>query len=115
MGENPLRSVPQGDRVREALNKVQLLVVQDILETETTELAHLVLPGAAFSEKEGSFTNMEGCAQTFVPAVAPPGNARPDWEILDELGKKLGAPGRFGSIEKIRAENRWAPGNVCFF
>ena len=104
MGENPLRTVPQGDRVREALNKLQVLVVQDIVKTETTELAHVIVPGAAFSEKAGSFTNMEGCVQTFAPVVSPPGDARPDWEILDELGDMLGAPRRFGSIEKIRAE-----------
>lgn len=104
MGENPLRSLPQPERVKRALERLEFLAVQDILDTETTRIAHVVLPGAAFSEKSGSFTNMEGRIQTFRSAVPPPGNARPDWEILDMLSNKLGYPGRYGSIEKLRSE-----------
>ena len=104
MGENPARLLAEPARVTSALGKLELLVVQDILETETTRLAHVVLPGAAFSEKQGSFTNMEGRIQSFDPAVAPPGEAKPDWEILDVLGTRMGSVDRYGSIQRIRDE-----------
>ncbi|MBW2051852.1 MAG: molybdopterin-dependent oxidoreductase [Deltaproteobacteria bacterium] len=104
MGENPLRALPQPDRVKRALEKLDFIVVQDILKTETTEIADVVLPGAAFSEKGGSFTNLEGRIQFFNPAVPPPGEAKPDWEILDLLARKMGSPRRFGSLERLRGE-----------
>jgi formate dehydrogenase alpha subunit len=104
MGENPLRSLPQPERIRNALNKLELLVVQDILATETTQLADVVLPGAAFSEKGGAFTNMEGRIQLFEPVVSPPGEAKPDWEILDMLFDTMRYPKRYASLSKIRAE-----------
>ncbi|MGD2187201.1 MAG: molybdopterin-dependent oxidoreductase [Desulfobacterales bacterium] len=104
MGENPLRSLPQPERVMEALEKLDFLVVQDILSNEITSIASVVLPGAAFSEKSGSFTNMEGRIQRFSPVVPPPGNAKPDWEILDLLAARLGAPEPYGTAEKIREE-----------
>jgi formate dehydrogenase alpha subunit len=104
MGENPLRSLPQVDQVRKGLEKLDFLVVQDILATETTDIADVVLPGAAFSEKAGSFTNMEGRIQSFEPAVSPPAEAKPDWEILDLLLEKIGNLKRYGSINKLRTE-----------
>jgi formate dehydrogenase alpha subunit len=104
MGENPLRSLPQPERVSNALRNMELLVVQDILATETTLMADVVLPGAAFSEKGGSFTNMEGRIQSFEPVVAPPGEAKPDWEILDLLFAKMGYSKRYFSLGEIRAE-----------
>jgi formate dehydrogenase alpha subunit len=104
MGENPLRSLPQPDRIRNALNKPEFLVVQDILATETTQLADVVLPGAAFSEKGGAFTNMEGRIQSFEPVVSPPGEAKPDWEILDMLFDTMRYSTRYASLNEIRAE-----------
>jgi len=104
MGENPLRSLPRPDRVRNALNNLELLVVQDILATETTSIADVVLPGAAFSEKGGSFTNMEGRIQSFEPVVFPPGDAKPDWEILALLFAKMGYPKRYASLDDVRTE-----------
>jgi formate dehydrogenase alpha subunit len=104
MGENPLRSLPQPERVRKALRNMELLVVQDILTTETTQIADVVLAAAAFSEKGGSFTNLEGRIQCFQPVVSPPGDAKPDWEILDLLSGKIGLPGRYSSLQGIRAE-----------
>jgi len=104
MGENPLRSMPQQERVKAALEKLDLLVVQDILETETVEIADVVLPGAAQVEKAGSFTNMEGRVQAFTPAVTPPGDAKADLEILGRVAKGLGFPGYDMELEKIRAE-----------
>ena len=104
MGENPLRGLPQPERIRNALNKPELLVVQDILATETTQLADVVLPGAAFSEKGGTFTNLEGRIQLFEPAVSPPGEAKPDWEILDMLFDTMRYSKRYSSLNEIRAE-----------
>jgi len=106
MGENPIRSLPDPDRIRRALEKIDFMVVQDILDSETAKIADVVLPGTAFSEKGGSFTNMEGRIQSFNPAVAPPGDARPDWEILDRLAATIGHSKPYDSLEKIRSEIR---------
>jgi formate dehydrogenase alpha subunit len=71
----------------------------------------VILPGAASSEKNGSFTNMEGRIQSFEPAIPLPGEAKPDWEILDLLGKKLGPLEPYRSVEQIRHEiARLVPG-----
>jgi predicted molibdopterin-dependent oxidoreductase YjgC len=104
MGENPLRSLPQSARIQKAFEKLDLLVVQDILDTETAQQAHVVLPGAAFSEKSGTFTNMEGRIQSFDAVGPPPGHARPDWEILDDLAVRLGQDRPYGAVERIRTE-----------
>ncbi len=106
MGENLLRSLPQRERVAAALQKLEFLVVQDIVRNRTSEMAHVILPGASVYEKHGSFTNMEGRIQTFAPAVPPPGQARPDWEILGLIVRAMGYPEQYQSIEKIRQEIR---------
>jgi len=107
MGENPLRELPRPERTRSALEKLDLLVVQDILQTETSRMAHAVLPGAAFSEKEGSFTNLEGRIQGFEAAVSPPGRAMADWRILAAIYDGLApSPGKYESIEDVRREIR---------
>jgi formate dehydrogenase alpha subunit len=104
MGENPLRSLPQPERINKALSKLELLVVQDILTNETVDIADVVLPGAAFSEKDGSFTNLEGRVQCFEPVVSPPGEAKTDWEILDLLFTSMGSSRAYSSLQKIREE-----------
>jgi formate dehydrogenase alpha subunit len=106
MGENPLRALPDGSRVQKALQKLDFLVVQDIINSATAKIADVVLPGAALSEKQGSFTNLEGRIQSFDPVVPPPGKARADWEILDLLAVGLGGGKPFESLEKIRKEIR---------
>jgi predicted molibdopterin-dependent oxidoreductase YjgC len=103
LGENPVRALPQSSRVRKALEQLELLVVQDVLHTETSQLAHVVLPGAAFCETSGSFTNLEGRVRGFDAAVHPPGRSRQDWEILDGLMQRLGGHS-FGSLFRIREE-----------
>jgi formate dehydrogenase alpha subunit len=104
MGENPCRSLPQPGQILKAFGKLEFLVVQDILENETTALADVVLPGAAFSEKAGAFTNMEGGVQHFRPMVSPPGDAKADWEILDLLGSRMGFSRQYTSLCRIRNE-----------
>ena len=106
MGENPLRALPESDRVKKALQKLEFIVVQDILNSETAKIADVILPGAPLSEKDGSVTNIEGRIQPFNAMAAPPGKAKPDWEILDLLAARLGNGDQYGSIEKIRNEIR---------
>ncbi|MBT8364140.1 MAG: molybdopterin-dependent oxidoreductase, partial [Deltaproteobacteria bacterium] len=106
MGENPLRALPDGSRVQKALQKLDFLVVQDIVNSDTVKIADVVLPGAALSEKQGSVTNLEGRIQSFDPVVPPPGKARADWEILDLLAARLGGSKPYASLEKIRKEIR---------
>lgn len=106
MGENPLRALPQKNRVRKALQKLDFLVVQDILAGDTVNIADAVLPGAALSEKQGSVTNLEGRIQSFNPVVPPPGKAKADWEILSLLAAKLGAAEPCETLEEIRGEIR---------
>ena len=106
MGENPLRALPQSDRVQKALQKLEFLVVQDIINSATAKIADAVLPGAAISEKQGSVTNLEGRIQSFDPVVQPPGKAKADWEILDQLAARLGGGKPYGSIAEIRKEIR---------
>lgn len=106
MGENLVRSLPQPERVTAALEKLEFLVVQDIVFTRTAKLADVVLSGAAFAEKNGSFTNMEGRIQAFTTAVQPPGESLPDWMILGLLAKRMGYPEQYTTIETIRHEIR---------
>lgn len=104
MGENPLRSLPQPGRLLKSFENLEFIVAQDILLNETVNIADVVLPGAAFSEKAGSFTNMEGKIQCFCPALLPPKNAKPDLEILGLLAEKMGFPEYKSSDEDIRKE-----------
>jgi formate dehydrogenase alpha subunit len=104
MGENPLRSLPQPDRLLKSLESLEFVVAQDILFNETVNIADVVLPGAPFSEKAGSFTNMEGKIQCFTPALSPPGNAKTDLDILGLLAEKMGTPEYKCSHEDIRKE-----------
>jgi NADH-quinone oxidoreductase subunit G len=77
----------------ELLERLDLLVVSDVLPNATTARAHYLLPGCAHAEKRGSFVNVKGQLQRFIQAIAPPGNARPEWEFLAEcVGQVLGEP-----------------------
>jgi formate dehydrogenase alpha subunit len=91
MGENPALSDPDICHVREALAKVEFLVVQDIFLSETAEYADVVLPGTAFAEKGGTFTNTERRVQFLRRVLPPPGDAREDWRILLDVACAAGA------------------------
>jgi predicted molibdopterin-dependent oxidoreductase YjgC len=73
----------------ELLRQLELLVASEVLPNQTTEMAHFVLPGCAPAEKSGTFTNIKGRVQRFWKAVEPPGDARPEWEILRELAGQV--------------------------
>ena len=90
MGENPVISDANSNRLLRALRKLDFLVLQDIVPTPTMEFADIVLPAAAMLENEGSLTNTERRVQWSFRAIEPPGEARPDWWIIGEIGKALG-------------------------
>src|SRR3989475_10637614 len=104
VGENPLATLPASTGVREALEKVQLLICQDPFLTETGRLAHVVLPATTFAEKDGTFTNLEGKVNRVRPALEPYEEARPDWEIFAALGTALGYPMEYEAAQGIRRE-----------
>jgi formate dehydrogenase alpha subunit len=106
MGENPMISDPDLHHVEEALRRLDFLVVQDIFLTETGRLAHVVLPGASFAEKDGTFTNTERRVQRVRKAVDPPGQARQDWEIICDLSSRMGMAMSYESPEEIMEEIR---------
>jgi len=100
MGENPLISDPDINHLREALERVDFLVVQDIFLTETAQYADVVLPAASFAEKDGTFTNTDRRVQRVRKALQPPGQAREDSWIISQLASRLGY--KMGSV---RASN----------
>ena len=93
MGENPAMSDPNANHAREALAKLEMLVVQDIFLTETAYLVDVVLPASAFPEKTGTFTNTDRRVQLAKKGVNPPGKAKQDLWIIQELAKRMGLGG----------------------
>jgi formate dehydrogenase major subunit/formate dehydrogenase alpha subunit len=105
VGENPVLSDPDARHIKEALSKLEFLVVQDIFLTETAQLAHVVLPGASFAEKDGTFTNTERRVQRVRKAIAPVGDAKPDWQITCEIARRMRGKGfEFASPVDIMKE-----------
>jgi formate dehydrogenase alpha subunit len=104
MGENPMLSEPDLNHAREALTKLELLVVQDIFLTETAQLADVILPAASFAEKDGTFTNTERRIQLVRKALDPPGEARADWKIIAEISNQIGYPMTYHSSAEIMNE-----------
>jgi formate dehydrogenase alpha subunit len=104
MGENPILSDPDQTHVRKALEAVDFLVVQDIFMNETAELADVVLSGASFAEKEGTFTNTERRVQLIRKALPTTGEAKPDWEIITKLAQEMGANWTYDSASEIFGE-----------
>jgi len=90
MGENPLMSDPDTSHIEQALSSLDFLVVQDIFLSETARKADVVLPAASFAEKTGTYTNTERRVQLAKQAVSPPGQARPDWQIICEISRLAG-------------------------
>ncbi len=90
LGENPAMSDPDVGHAREALSKLEHLVVQDIFLTETANYADVILPASAWLEKTGTVTNTNRQVQMGRPVLSPPGEAREDWWIIRELAARLG-------------------------
>ena len=106
MGENPAMSDPNAGHVREALCKLEHLVVQDIFLTETAVYADVILPSSAFPEKDGTFTNTDRRVQMARKAIDPPGSARQDWWIIQEIARRIGLDWNYSGPRSVFEEMR---------
>ncbi|WP_163557056.1 formate dehydrogenase subunit alpha [Halomonas sp. NO4] len=103
-GENPAMSDPDLDHARAALARLEHLVVQDLFVTETAQFADVILPASSWSEKEGTVTNTNRQVQLGRAAVALPGEARPDWWIIQEIARRFGLDWRYTHPREVFAE-----------
>ncbi|MGJ9416438.1 formate dehydrogenase subunit alpha [Massilia sp. CMS3.1] len=106
MGENPAMSDPDANHARAALAALDILVVQDIFLTETAYLADVILPATAFPEKTGTFTNTDRLVQMGRQALDPPGQAKPDLWIIQQLARRLGLDWNYGHVSEVFDEMR---------
>ncbi|MAI75946.1 MAG: formate dehydrogenase, partial [Pelagibacteraceae bacterium TMED65] len=104
MGENPAMSDPNANHAREALARLDMLIVQDIFLTETAYLADIVLPASAFPEKTGTFTNTDRRVQLARKAINPPGDAKQDLWIIQELAKRMGLDWNYSGPDEVYDE-----------
>jgi predicted molibdopterin-dependent oxidoreductase YjgC len=104
VGADPVRDVPDGTLARSAVEKAKFVVAIDMFLTDSSRLAHVVLPAEGFSEKEGTVTNVEGRVQKVARVVPGPGQSRPDWSILDDLASRMGTPIDLDSPAAISSE-----------
>ncbi len=101
MGEDLVATEPNKAKVIEHLRNLEFFVCQEIFLTETAKLAHVVLPGACWAEKDGTFTASERRMQLVRKAVEPPGEARADWQILCAVATAMGYPMQYESPAQI--------------
>ncbi|HLF39898.1 MAG TPA: formate dehydrogenase subunit alpha, partial [Acidimicrobiia bacterium] len=101
MGENPFLSDPNINKVRKALAALEFLVVQDIFLTETAEFADVILPASSYLEKDGTYTNTDRRVQLGRKALAPPGEARLDWEVVCDVARRVGLDWSYGSPRDV--------------
>jgi formate dehydrogenase major subunit len=106
MGENPAMSDPDANHARESLAALDHLVVQDIFFTETAYLADVILPAGAFPEKTGTFTNTDRMVQMGRQALEPPGDARQDLWIIQEIARKMGLAWDYKHVSEVFDEMR---------
>jgi formate dehydrogenase major subunit len=106
MGENPAMSDPDANHARESLAALDHLVVQDIFLTETAYLADVILPASAFPEKTGSFTNTDRLVQMGRQALEPPGQARQDLWIIQEIARRVGLDWQYTHVSEVFDEMR---------
>ena len=93
LGEDPIMSDPDSAHIRHCLQECELIVLQEIFPSETAEYADILLPGVSFVEKTGTFTNTERRVQMVRQATDPLGEARPDWQITQDLAMRIMAIG----------------------
>src|SRR5712671_150393 len=104
MGENPAMSDPDLNHAREALAKLEHLVVQDIFLTETACYADVILPASAWPEKDGTVTNTNRQVQLGRKALPLPGEAREDWAIIQDIARGIGLDWRYDHPRDVFAE-----------
>jgi formate dehydrogenase alpha subunit len=103
-GEDPLITLPNLERLRIGLHRLEFLVVQDLFMTHIGNYAHVILPGTSFAEKEGTFTSMERRVQRVRQAISPVGESKPEWEVFCELSRRMGYPMNYRSPSDIMEE-----------
>ena len=103
-GENPAMSDPDLQHAREALAKLDHLVVQDLFVTETAFHADVILPASAFAEKSGTFTNTDRRVQLAREVIKPPGDARQDLWIIQEIARRMGLDWRYNGPADVFTE-----------
>ncbi len=101
LGADPLSDVPDADLARRALAGAARIIAIDTFATDSNRLAHVVLPAAAFAEKSGTTTNLEGRVTRVAQKVTVHGTARPDWMIAAEIATRLGTDLGFGSVADV--------------
>ena len=106
MGENPAMSDPNLSHARAALARLEHLVVQDVFLTETALFADVILPASAFPEKTGTYTNTDRRVQLGRQAVSPPGQAKQDLWIIQEIAKRIGLDWRYEHVSEVFDEMR---------
>jgi len=104
VGGNPMRSGPNLNNIKEVMEDMDFIVVQDMFLTETAKVADVVLPACSFAEKDGTFTNTARFIQRVRKAIDPVGESKPDWEILCELSKKMGYEMNYSHPKEIMDE-----------
>ena len=113
MGENPAMSDPDANHARESLAALDHLVVQDIFLTETAYLADVILPASAFPEKTGSFTNTDRLVQMGRQAIDPPGQAKQDLWIIQQMAQQLGLKWNYPDVGDVFDEMRHTMPNIA--
>jgi len=101
LGENPFISDPNVNKVRKALASLDFLVVQDIFLTETAEFADVILPASSYFEKTGTYTNTDRRVQLGRKVLESPGEAREDWQIICEIGNRMGMSMDYTSTAEV--------------
>ena len=104
MGENPFLSDPNINKVRKALSALEFLVVQDIFLTETSEFADVILPASSYMEKDGTYTNTDRRVQLGRKVLDPPGDARVDYEVVQDIARRIGLDWNYSSPREIFEE-----------
>ncbi len=104
LGENPFLSDPNINKVRKALAALDFLVVQDIFLTETAEFADVILPASSYLEKDGTYTNTDRRVQLGKKVLDPPGQARVDWEVVQDIANRIGLGWTYTSARDVFEE-----------
>ena len=104
LGCNPLASFPDNRRIKKALEKLELLIVQDILASEVTKMAHILLPASAAAEKSGTFTTPDGRVQSLQKAVDPPAEAREDIAVIADMIARYSGEAKQYTVASVNDE-----------
>ena len=103
-GEDPCLTLPNLERLKNGLHHLEFLVVQDLFMTHIGSYAHVILPGASFAEKDGTFTNMERRVQRVRKGISPVGDSRADWKIFCDLSTLMGYPMNYRDPSDVMGE-----------